>query len=305
MIFKCDVKIGFMITKTVLTNLNFPKLNLLKEGKVRSVYDLGDQLLFVASDRVSAFDVILPQGIPHKGEILTRLSEFWFNQTTDIIGNHFVTSDVNLYPEVCKEYADDLAGRSMLVKKAELLPVECVVRGYIIGSGWKDYQQTGAICGIELPEGLNLADKLEQPIFTPAFKAEMGDHDENISFERMIEIVGAEKANYMKDISMKMYEYGRDFAATKGIILADTKFEFGLVGDDIILIDEVLTPDSSRYWPKEDYQPGISPPSFDKQIVRDYLAGLTWDKNPPAPNIPNEVIDRVSKRYQEVYNILQ
>ncbi|MAH81580.1 MAG: phosphoribosylaminoimidazolesuccinocarboxamide synthase [Rickettsiales bacterium] len=294
-----------MITKTVLTNLNFPKLNLLKEGKVRSVYDLGDQLLFVASDRVSAFDVILPQGIPHKGEILTRLSEFWFNQTTDIIGNHFVTSDVNLYPEVCKEYADDLAGRSMLVKKAELLPVECVVRGYIIGSGWKDYQQTGAICGIELPEGLNLADKLEQPIFTPAFKAEMGDHDENISFERMIEIVGAEKANYMKDISMKMYEYGRDFAATKGIILADTKFEFGLVGDDIILIDEVLTPDSSRYWPKEDYQPGISPPSFDKQIVRDYLAGLTWDKNPPAPNIPNEVIDRVSKRYQEVYNILQ
>ena len=305
MIFKCDVKIGLMITKTVLTNLNFPKLNLLKEGKVRSVYDLGDQLLFVASDRVSAFDVILPQGIPHKGEILTRLSEFWFNQTTDIIGNHFVTSDVNLYPEVCKEYADDLAGRSMLVKKAELLPVECVVRGYIIGSGWKDYQQTGAICGIELPEGLNLADKLEQPIFTPAFKAEMGDHDENISFERMIEIVGAEKANYMKDISMKMYEYGRDFAATKGIILADTKFEFGLVGDDIILIDEVLTPDSSRYWPKEDYQPGVSPPSFDKQIVRDYLAGLTWDKNQPAPNIPNEVIDRVSKRYQEVYNILQ
>ena len=294
-----------MLTKSVLNEFNFTNLNLLKEGKVRSVYDLGDQLLFVASDRVSAFDVILNQGIPHKGEILTKLSEFWFNISTEIIGNHFITSDVNLYPEVCKPYAEDLAGRSMLVKKAELLPVECVVRGYIIGSGWKDYQNTGAICGIELPEGLNLADKLEQPIFTPAFKAEMGDHDENISFDRMIDIVGEERANYMKDISMKLYEFGRDYAAQKGIILADTKFEFGVVNGEIILIDEVLTPDSSRYWPKEDYQPGVSPPSFDKQIVRDYLAGLTWDKNPPAPDLPSDVIQRVSNRYQEVFNLLQ
>ena len=294
-----------MLTKSVLNEFNFTNLNLLKEGKVRSVYDLGDQLLFVASDRVSAFDVILNQGIPHKGEILTKLSEFWFNISTEIIGNHFITSDVNLYPEVCKPYAEDLAGRSMLVKKAELLPVECVVRGYIIGSGWKDYQNTGAICGIELPEGLNLADKLEQPIFTPAFKAEMGDHDENISFDRMIEIVGEERANYMKDISMKLYEFGRDYAAQKGIILADTKFEFGVVNGEIILIDEVLTPDSSRYWPKEDYKPGVSPPSFDKQIVRDYLAGLTWDKNPPAPDLPSDVIQRVSNRYQEVFNLLQ
>lgn len=294
-----------MLTKSVLNEFNFTNLKLLKEGKVRSVYDLGDQLLFVASDRVSAFDVILNQGIPHKGEILTKLSEFWFNISTEIIGNHFITSDVNLYPEVCKPYAEDLAGRSMLVKKAELLPVECVVRGYIIGSGWKDYQNTGAICGIELPEGLNLADKLEQPIFTPAFKAEMGDHDENISFERMIEIVGEERANYMKDVSMKLYEFGRDYAAQKGIILADTKFEFGVVNGEIILIDEVLTPDSSRYWPKEDYKPGVSPPSFDKQIVRDYLAGLTWDKTPPAPDLPTDVIQSVSDRYQEVFNLLK
>ena len=282
-----------------------PNLNLLKEGKVRSVYDLGDQLMFVASDRVSAFDVILNQGIPHKGEILTRLSEFWFNQTTHIIGNHFITSDVNQYPEVCKPYLDDLAGRSMLVKKAELQPVECVVRGYIIGSGWKDYQETGAICGIELPKGLTMADKLAEPIFTPAFKAEMGDHDENISYERMIEIVGKDNAEYMKDISMKMYAYGQDYADKKGILLADTKFEFGLVDGELILIDEVLTPDSSRYWPKEDYQPGVSPPSFDKQIIRDYLAKQDWDKKAPAPNLPNSIIEQVSNRYQEVFNLLQ
>ena len=294
-----------MITNSVLTQLSFPTLNLLKYGKVRSVFDLGDQLLFVASDRVSAFDVILSQGIPHKGEILTRLSEYWFNKTKHIIGNHFITSDVNLYPEVCKPYLADLAGRSMLVKKATLFPVECVVRGYIIGSGWKDYQATGGICGINLPEGLTLADKLAEPIFTPAFKAEMGDHDENITYDKMIEIVGKDNAEYMKNISMEIYQYGQKVADEKGILLADTKFEFGLVGDEIILIDEVLTPDSSRYWPKSDYQPGTSPPSFDKQIIRDFLAAQDWDKTPPAPDLPEDIIQRVSSRYQEVYNILQ
>lgn len=294
-----------MITNSVLTKLSFPTLNLLKYGKVRSVFDLGDQLLFVASDRVSAFDVILAQGIPHKGEILTRLSEYWFNKTKHIIGNHFITSDVNLYPDVCKPYLADLAGRSMLVKKATLFPVECVVRGYIIGSGWKDYQATGGICGINLPEGLKLADKLAEPIFTPAFKAEMGDHDENITYDKMIEIVGQDNAEYMKNISMELYQYGQEVADEKGILLADTKFEFGLVGDEIILIDEVLTPDSSRYWPKSDYQPGTSPPSFDKQIIRDFLAAQDWDKTPPAPDLPENIVQRVSSRYQEVYKILQ
>ncbi len=288
------------VTDSILTTIDFPKLSLFKEGKVRSVFDFSDKLLIVASDRVSAFDFILPNGIPSKGATLTALSEFWFNKTQHIVKNHLITTDASMFPSEAMPYAASLAGRSMLVKKTELIPIECVVRGYIIGSGWKDYQKTGAVCGITLPSGLQLADKLEEPIFTPAYKAEQGGHDENISFESMIEHVGQERAEALRNISLELYKYGRDFAEKRGIILADTKFEFGLINDEIILIDEVLTPDSSRYWPMEDYAPGISPPSFDKQIVRDYLEQSEWDKQPPVPQLPEEVITRASQRYQEV-----
>ena len=284
----------------VLTELDFSTLPVFKTGKVRSVFDFGDQLLLVASDRVSAFDFILPDGIPGKGALLTSLSEFWFAKTKHIIGNHLISTNVDDFPKETAPYKEALRGRSMLVKKTTLLPVECVVRGYIIGSGWKDYQATGQICGITLPEGLQQAQKLAEPIFTPAFKAEQGDHDENISFERMCELIGQDKAEYLRDISLKLYAYGRDFALEKGIILADTKFEFGVIDDEIILIDEVLTSDSSRYWDMNEYQQGSSPPSFDKQIVRDYLANSDWNKQPPVPNLPAEVIDKVAKRYNEV-----
>ena len=290
-------------TKNVITEIKFDNLPIFKTGKVRSVFDFDDQLLLVASDRVSAFDFILPNGIPNKGAILTAISEFWFNKTNHIVKNHLISTDVSKFPAEAKQYADDLSGRTMLVKKTQLIPIECVVRGYIIGSGWKDYQATGKVCGITLPEGLNQADKLQEPIFTPAFKAEQGEHDENITYEKMEEIIGAPLAAKLKEISLKLYNYGRDFAETKGIILADTKFEFGLLNDEIILIDEVLTPDSSRYWPKSEYKPGISPPSFDKQIVRDHLAA-TWDKNPPIPTLPSEVIEKASNKYQEVFDLL-
>ena len=281
-----------------LTNIDLPQF---KSGKVRHLYDLGQEILIVASDRVSAFDFILPNGIPQKGEMLTKISEFWFEKTKHLVGNHLVSSTD--FPEQAKPYEHILAGRSMLVKKAELIPVECVVRGYIIGSGWKDYQQTGQICGIDLPAGLQLAQELPEPIFTPASKAEQGDHDENISFQTMIEMIGEEKSHWLKNKSIELYNFGRALAKEKGIILADTKFEFGVYKDEIILIDEVLTPDSSRYWPIEDYKVGISPPSFDKQIVRDYLAE-TWDKNPPIPELPEHVIDRAANRYKELYSKL-
>ena len=220
--------------------------------------------------------------------------------TSDIIPNHFITSNVDDYPEVCHPHLDVLNGRSMLVKKATVLPVECVVRGYIIGSGWKDYQQTGAVCGITLPEGLQLAQKLDEPIFTPAFKAELGDHDENITYQKMVDLVGSENAAFMKQKSFELYQYGLDYAQNRGIILADTKFEFGLVDDQIVLIDEVLTPDSSRYWPSDSYAVGSSPPSFDKQILRDYLAPLDWNREAPAPPLPDAIIDRIAARYREV-----
>ena len=291
-------------TKNVLTNLTFEKLPIFKTGKVRSVYDFSDKLLLVASDRVSAFDFILPNGIPGKGAILTQLSKFWFDKTEHIVKNHLISTDVKDFPELSQEYASDLEGRTMLVKKTELIPVECVVRGYIIGSGWKDYQNTGQVCGIDLPKGLQQADKLEQPIFTPAFKAEQGEHDENISFEKMIELIGEDLAIKLRDISLKLYAFGRDFAEKKGIILADTKFEFGLLNNEIILIDEVLTPDSSRYWPKDMYKPGISPPSFDKQIVRDHLEQTDWDKQPPVPNLPKTVIQKAAGKYQELQTLL-
>ncbi len=290
-------------TSKIITDIDLPKLKLFKKGKVRSVYDLGDELLLVASDRISAFDFILPNGIPEKGAVLTSVSKFWFDFLGDDFDHHLISTDVADFPEECQEYADILRGRTMLVKKTDLVPVECVVRGYIIGSGWKDYQATGTICGIKLPKGLELADKLEEPIFTPAFKAEMGEHDENISKAEMVEIVGQELADELERISLDLYMRGRDYAETKGIILADTKFEFGKVGDKIILIDEVLTPDSSRYWPADSYEPGTSPPSYDKQIIRDYLE-VTWDKEPPIPTLPEGVIKKASNRYKELRDIL-
>tara|TARA_B100000427_G_scaffold139153_1_gene115722 strand:+ start:13452 stop:14342 length:891 start_codon:yes stop_codon:yes gene_type:complete len=291
-------------TKHILTEINFDQLPLFKTGKVRSVFDFGDTLLIVASDRVSAFDFILPTGIPGKGAVLTTLSELWFNKTNQLVKNHLITTDVTQFPAETKPYHEFLEGRSMLVKKTELVPIECVVRGYLIGSGWKDYQATGKVCGIDLPEGLKQAGKLETPIFTPAFKAEQGDHDENISFEKMSELIGEALAEKLKDISMKLYEFGRDYAQERGIILADTKFEFGLLNDEIILIDEVLTPDSSRYWAQSEYQEGISPPSYDKQIVRDYLANCGWDKKEPIPNLPESVIQKVADKYYEVETLL-
>jgi len=293
------------VIESVVTDIDLPNLKLFKKGKVRNVYDFGNTLLIVASDRISAFDVVLPNGIPHKGRTLTELSEFWFDQTKDIVPNHLISTDVADFPDETAAYHDILKGRSMLVKKTELMPVECVVRGYIIGSGWKDYQATGEVCGIQLREGLQLAERLDEPIFTPAFKAEVGEHDENISFEKMVDIVGKERAEYLRDISFKLYNFGRDYAEKHGIILADTKFEFGLIGDEIILIDEVLTADSSRYWPKNEYEVGQSPPSYDKQIVRDYLASTSWDKQAPGPQLPEEVINRASDRYQEIMHLLK
>jgi len=291
-------------TKHVLTSINFDQLPLFKTGKVRSVFDFGDTLLIVASDRVSAFDFILPTGIPGKGAVLTALSEVWFEKTNHLVKNHLITTDVKQFPAETEPYHEFLEGRSMLVKKTSLIPVECVVRGYLIGSGWKDYQATGQVCGIDLPEGLQQAGKLAEPIFTPAFKAEQGDHDENISFEKMIELIGEPLAVKLKEISLALYEFGRDYAESKGIILADTKFEFGLLNDEIILIDEVLTPDSSRYWAQSEYKEGISPPSYDKQIVRDYLANCGWDKKEPIPTLPESVVQKVADKYHEVETLL-
>ncbi len=291
-------------TQTVLTELNFEGLKLFKQGKVRSVYDFGSELLLVASDRVSAFDFILPQGIPDKGAVLTGVSKFWFDKTQHIVNNHLISMDTADFPESTQPYAADLAGRSMYVKKTELIPVECVVRGYIIGSGWKDYQESGQVCGITLPEGLKQAQKFSEPLFTPASKAEQGDHDENISFDVMADMIGKELATKLKDISLKLYQFGQAYAEEKGIILADTKFEFGLCDGDVILIDEVLTPDSSRYWAADTYQEGISPPSYDKQIVRDYLANSDWNKQAPVPNLPDDIIQKAAQKYQEVYELL-
>ncbi len=287
-----------MIEKStpVLTDLDFDGLPLFKKGKVRSVFDFGEHLLLVASDRVSAFDFILPNGIPNKGRVLTEISAFWFNRFGQDIPHHLISTRVSDFPPICQLYAAQLEGRSMLVKKTDLIPVECVVRGYIIGSGWKEYQQTGSVCGIELPKGLRMADRLEQPIFTPAYKAEMGEHDENITKQQMVDLIGADLSDYLEKMSLKIYEEGRRYAETKGIILADTKFEFGKIGDEVVLIDEVLTPDSSRYWPLDLYEPGISPPSYDKQIIRDYLA-KTWNQEGPIPQLPEEVITQTSEMY--------
>lgn len=282
---------------------NIEGLNLCKRGKVRDVYDLGDQFLIVSTDRLSAFDCILPDAIPRKGEVLTKLAAFWFEQTKDIIDNHIISLDVADFPAAAQHAADILTGRTCLVKKAEMIPIECIVRGYIVGSGWKDYENTGSVCGYKLPAGLKQAEKLPEVLFTPSTKAEEG-HDENISVAQMNNIVGEDIGKQLMEASIAVYKKACAHAESRGIILADTKFEFGMVDGKMILIDEILTPDSSRFWPKDQYQPGMSPPSFDKQFVRDYLETLDWDKTPPAPKLPAEVVAKTSQKYLEAYERL-
>jgi phosphoribosylaminoimidazole-succinocarboxamide synthase len=284
------------------TSIELPGIKKLRSGKVREVFDLGDTLLFVATDRISAFDVILPDPIPHKGAVLNQISAFWFNHF-DNIQNHLVTADFEEFSKELQPFREQLSGRSMIVKKTKPLAVECVVRGYLAGSGWKEYQESQTVCGIKLPAGLKLASQLPEPIFTPATKAETG-HDENIDMKRCAQILGGEIANRVKTLSLEIYSRGRAHAAQKGMIVADTKFEFGTVDGELLLIDECLTPDSSRFWPKDEYAVGQSPPSFDKQFVRDYLETLDWDKTPPAPRLPQEVVEKTSAKYREAFRRL-
>ena len=285
--------------KTPVSETDFQDLNLIKRGKVRDIYDLGENLLMVATDRISAFDVVMPDPVPDKGIILTQISLYWFEIMKSIIENHVVSANVNDYPAVCQPYAETLRGRSMLVKKTEPLSIECVVRGYISGSGWKSYQETGSVCGINLPEALRESDKLPEPIFTPSTKEELGAHDINIDFAEAEKRIGKDLASKVSDLSLAIYKKGSEMAAEKEIIIADTKFEFGLLGDELILIDEVLTPDSSRFWPKDTYQPGGSQQSFDKQYVRDHLLSIKWNKQPPAPSLPEDIIRNTRKKYLE------
>ncbi|MFN3534924.1 MAG: phosphoribosylaminoimidazolesuccinocarboxamide synthase [Desulfatiglandales bacterium] len=287
----------------IITFTEFDRIPLFKRGKVRDVYDLGESLLMVATDRISAFDVILPNGIPTKGKVLTQISLFWFEQMKGIVDNHVITADVEEYPGILSPYRELLRGRSMLVKKAKPMPVECIVRGYLSGSGWSDYKGSGKICGITLPEGLLESQKLPEPIFTPSTKAEEG-HDINITFEEVLKEVGEKRATFLREKSIEVYKRASEIAEEKGIIIADTKMEFGVFEDRLILIDELLTPDSSRFWAKGDYSPGRPQESFDKQIVRDYLISLNWDKRPPAPTLPHDIVERTSMRYQEILKIL-
>ncbi|PAW91596.1 MAG: phosphoribosylaminoimidazolesuccinocarboxamide synthase [Pedosphaera sp. Tous-C6FEB] len=284
-----------------LLQIEIPGIRKIKSGKVREVFDLGDSLLFVATDRISAFDCVMPNGIPRKGEVLTQISHFWFDQTEQIVPNHRLTRARDALPAGLQ--AGQMAQRSMVVKKATPLTIECVVRGYLAGSGWKEYQRSQTVCGIKLPAGLVECSELPAPIFTPATKAETG-HDENISFETAAQLVGAEIAERVRDLSLRIYQYARDYARQRGIIIADTKFEFGLFNGELLLIDEVLTPDSSRFWPAAEYVPGRSQPSFDKQFVRDYLETLAWDKTPPAPALPPEIVARTQAKYLEAYERL-
>jgi len=284
------------------TSIELPGIKKLRSGKVREVFDLGDTLLFVVTDRISAFDVILPDPIPYKGAVLNQISEFWFKRF-DTIRNHLVTSDFDEFPKELQPFREQLSGRSMIVKKTKPLAVECVVRGYLAGSGWKEYQESQSVCGIKLPAGLRLASQLPEPIFTPATKAETG-HDENIDMKRCAQILGDEMANRVKTLSLEIYSRGREYAAQKGIIVADTKFEFGTVDGELLLIDECLTPDSSRFWPNDEYAVGQSPPSFDKQFVRDYLETLDWNKAYPGPPLPEEVIEKTSAKYREAHQRL-
>ncbi|GAB4134069.1 MAG: phosphoribosylaminoimidazolesuccinocarboxamide synthase [Ignavibacteriales bacterium] len=288
----------------VLLNTNLKELKFFKKGKVRDIYEVEDYYLIISTDRLSAFDVIMKQGIPNKGKVLNKISEFWFNKTSSIIKNHLVSTKVDEYPKICRQYEEFLEGRSMLVKKAELIPLECIVRGYISGSGWKDYKKSGGISGIKLPEGLVESEKLPEPIFTPSTKAEIGEHDENISPEKAAEIVGPKIFSVLEKSVLNIYKLAADFALTKGIIIADTKMEFGLFNGEIILIDELLTPDSSRFWPASKYQKGSSVESFDKQYVRDYLESINFNKMPPPPDLPENVIQNTALKYQEALFIL-
>jgi phosphoribosylaminoimidazole-succinocarboxamide synthase len=291
-----------MSNPVVYTNL--PDVPLLHRGKVRDIYDLGDNLLIVATDRISAFDVVLPTPIPDKGKILTKLTLFWLNFLKDIVENHLITANIDEYPEVLKKHREVLEGRSMIVKKAKVFPVECIVRGYITGSAMKEYLKTGMVCGIPLPPGLKEADKLPEPIFTPSTKAELGSHDVNITFEEMIKIVGEETAEVLKELSLKLYKTASSYAEERGIIIADTKFEFGLHDGKVILVDEVLTPDSSRFWPKESYEPGKPQASFDKQYIRDWLKNTGWKEGTPPPEIPPEVVEKTREKYLLALKVL-
>jgi len=295
---------SFQILDTVLLRTDYPELELHASGKVRDVYNLDtDHLLFVATDRISAFDYVLATGIPHKGRILTQISLFWFDFLKDIVPNHFVTADVKRYPAAIRNHADELRGRSMMVMRAEMFPVECVARGYLSGSGWKEYKATGTVCGIKLPSGLKESDQLPEPIFTPATKATTG-HDINISFEEMCTLVDPDLSRQLRDITLRIYKKAADYARRRGIIIADTKFEFGQTAQGITLADEVLTPDSSRFWPADTYQPDKAQDSYDKQYVRDYLEEIRWNKQPPAPALPQEVALRTSEKYVGAYRQL-
>ncbi|ETR70725.1 MAG: phosphoribosylaminoimidazole-succinocarboxamide synthase [Candidatus Magnetoglobus multicellularis str. Araruama] len=284
---------------------HFPDMKLLYRGKVRDIYDFNDKLLIVTTDRISAFDVVMNNPVPDKGKVLTQISLFWFDKMKSIIPNHLVTADISQMPDICHPYASSLEKRSMLVKKTKPLPVECVVRGYISGSGWKSYQKDGTICGIRLPKGLKESAPLPEPIFTPSTKAEQGEHDENISFETVVAMIGQSTADKIKSLSLDIYEEGRKWANEKGIIIADTKFEFGMLDNgELILIDEVLTPDSSRFWPKDQYQPGGPQVSFDKQFIRDHLEQLDWNKQPPPPELATEIIEKTREKYIEAMSRL-
>ncbi|MFA5093503.1 MAG: phosphoribosylaminoimidazolesuccinocarboxamide synthase [Candidatus Omnitrophota bacterium] len=291
------------MTSKVLLKTNFPDLKLFRRGKVRDVYDLEDKLLIVSTDRISCFDVVLPNGIPDKGTILTSISKFWFDYIKEIIGHHLITTDINKYPENLKKYKSDLESRSMLVLKTKPLPVECIVRGYLSGSGWKEYQDKQSVCGINLPKGLKESDKLPEVIFTPSTKADLG-HDQNVNQRYVEDLVGVDIANQLRKVSIDVYNRASKYALKKGIIIADTKFEFGIHNGKMIIIDEVLTPDSSRFWPLDEYQPGKTQPSFDKQFVRDYLETLDWNKTPPGPNLPDEIIDKTREKYLDAYQKL-
>ena len=291
--------------KNIILESNIKSCPLINRGKVRDLYDLGDQLLIVSSDRISAYDSVLASGIYAKGEVLTQLSKFWFSLTEDIVENHYITDDIAGFSQKLADDVDVLQGRSMVVKKAKPLPIECIVRGYITGSGWAEYKKQGTVCGLQLNDGLVESEKLSEPIFTPSTKAEQGEHDENINFEQCVNIVGSEVANKVKDLSIAIYSKARDYAESKGILIADTKFEFGTLDNgEIILIDEVLTPDSSRFWPKALYEAGRGQESYDKQIVRDYLTSIGWDKKPPPPKLPDEIAEKTSNKYIEVLDLL-
>jgi phosphoribosylaminoimidazole-succinocarboxamide synthase len=288
----------------VIMQTEFQSLKLRGRGKVRDIYDQGDQLLIVATDRISAFDVVMPNPIPDKGRVLTQLSKFWFDLTKEIVPNHIISAEVEDFPEGCRRYRELLEGRSMLVVKADPLPVECVVRGYLSGSGWEEYKRTGEVCGIPIPKGLVESSKLEEPIFTPATKAEIGLHDENVTFEKVEKMVGKDLAQSLRSLSSAVYKMARDFAEKRGILIADTKMEFGIREGKLLLIDELLTPDSSRFWPRDEYLPGGPQKSFDKQFLRDYLLSLRWSKTPPAPPLPEEIIQKTRQKYLEAYERL-